>query len=153
MNAEICDYTSKFPICLKYQNSQQKEPITPRKVPKQPWQIVSTDLLQLGRHHYLLIVIHYSNFIDYTPLRETTSSHVVNCLKCLFSRFRIPEKVISTLIEKDQSTFSAMVNTKRNYVGQLWAPLFPLLWLKNMQDIEEQALATTVQTLTTHTTV
>ena len=95
MNAELCDYISKCPICLKYRNNLQKEPILQEKIPEKPWQTVSTDLLQLGRNHYLLIVDHYSNFIDYAPRRETTSSHIVNCMKSMFSRFGIPEKVIS----------------------------------------------------------
>ena len=95
MNAELRDYISKCPICLKYRNNLQKEPILQEKILERPWQTVSTDLLQLGRNHYLLIVDNYSNFIDYAPLRETTSSHIVNCMKSMFSRFGIPEKVIS----------------------------------------------------------
>lgn len=43
----------------------------------------------------MLIVDHYSNFIDYAPPRETTSSHTENCMNSMFSRFGIPEKVIS----------------------------------------------------------
>ena len=46
------------------------------------------------------IIVKYSiitplNFIDYASLRETTSSHIVNCMKSMFARFGIPEKVIS----------------------------------------------------------
>ena len=50
MNAELRDYISKCPICLKSRNNLQKEPIMQETVPERQWQMVSTDLFQLGRN-------------------------------------------------------------------------------------------------------
>lgn len=95
MNAELKDYMAKCDICNTFRSEQPKEPMVSTEVPSRAWSTVSTDLFELNKEHFIIIVDHYSNYFEYDRLRETTTAYVVTSLKKIFSRFGIPEKVIS----------------------------------------------------------
>jgi transposase InsO family protein len=63
--------------------------------PQRPWQKVATDLFELNGKHYLLIVDYYSSFFEINQLSTTTSSKVIEICKQHFSRYGIPEVVVS----------------------------------------------------------
>ena len=67
----------------------------PTPLPAFPWQLVGTDLFELGGQHYLLVVDYFSRFPEVIKLTSTSSTSVITMLKAIFSRHVIPEIVCS----------------------------------------------------------
>ena len=81
--------------CCKLRK-QRPEPLIPSQFPKYPWQVVATDLFERKGVDYLLVVDYYSRYVEVTKLpKNKTASTVITCLKSIFARHGIPEKVIS----------------------------------------------------------
>lgn len=95
MTQEITDMVLNCEICLEHRNGNCKEPLESHDVPKYPWQIVATDLFHFDNEDYVIVVDYYSNYFDVFKLNNTKSVTVINKLKCAFSRFGIPETVMS----------------------------------------------------------
>ena len=64
-------------------------------LPDRSWQKVSTDLFELAGQKYLVVMDHYSRFIEISSLVETTSQVVIEKLKPVFARWGIPKELIS----------------------------------------------------------
>ena len=62
-----------------------REPVFSSELPKHPWQKVATDLFELNRQSYLLVVDYYSRYPEVTKLRSTTSAAIISALKTIFS--------------------------------------------------------------------
>ena len=71
------------------------EPLQPTKTPDYPWQKVAMDLFELNGQSYLIVVYHYSRWIETVHLKQTTSVAVMEHCKSIFARFGIPEVVLS----------------------------------------------------------
>jgi transposase InsO family protein len=56
---------------------------------------VATDLSHWDEKDYLIVVDYYSRYFEVTHLSTTTSKYIVKQMKSIFSRFGIPEKVVS----------------------------------------------------------
>ena len=81
--------------CCKHKK-QRPEPLIPSEFPAYPWQVVATDLFEKKGVDYLLVVDYYSRYVEVTKLpRNKTAETTVTCLKSIFARHGIPEKVIS----------------------------------------------------------
>ena len=59
------------------------------------WQVVGTDLFELNKLNYLLVVDYFSRYPEVLQLTSTTSMSVISALKSVFSRHGIPEIVRS----------------------------------------------------------
>ena len=71
------------------------EPLIPTPLSKYPWQMVGTDLFELNKSNYLLVVDYFSRYPEVIKLGSTTSGSVISALKSIFSRHGIPEVVRS----------------------------------------------------------
>ncbi|CAE1241146.1 unnamed protein product [Acanthosepion pharaonis] len=67
----------------------------PHEIPVRPWQIVATDIFNLNRHNYLLIVDSYSKYSFIRKLREFSSKEVTDLTKQIFAEQGVPERLIS----------------------------------------------------------
>ena len=56
---------------------------------------MSTDLFELNKNTYLLIVDYFSRWIEVTKLNKLTSEEVINCIRFIFARHGIPEIMVS----------------------------------------------------------
>ena len=81
-------------MCLK-ESKPGKEPLISTVLPKFPWQVVGTDLFELNKDNYVLVVDYFSRFHEVVKLTSTTSANVISALKSVFSRRGIPEIVRS----------------------------------------------------------
>lgn len=77
------------------ESRNRREPLIPTKLPLYPWQKVETDLFQIGKQHYLIVVDYYSRFPEVIKLSTTTSQAVISALKPIFARYGIPETFYS----------------------------------------------------------
>ena len=81
--------------CLKHKVNRP-EPLCPTPFPERPWQEVGIDFFQCQSLDYLIAVDYYSRFIEIAAMnRNKRGSEVVRCLKSMFSRHGIPERVRS----------------------------------------------------------
>ncbi|XP_035232999.1 uncharacterized protein K02A2.6-like [Stegodyphus dumicola] len=72
-----------------------REPMIPHEIPNLPWYKVATDLFEINKDVYLLIVDYYSNFFEISKLPDTRSQTVISYMKSHFARYGIPLIVIS----------------------------------------------------------
>ena len=71
------------------------EPLLPTTLPNYPWQKVAVDLCQLKGSVYLVAVDYFSRFIEVKQMASTTATKVITALKSIFSRYGIPEVLMS----------------------------------------------------------
>jgi transposase InsO family protein len=92
MNKQIEDTVSRCAVCQSRRNQQQKEPLMPTEAPKGPWNIISADLLNCIGSNFLVVVDHYSEFIEVDKLQpDTTSKRVIESFKRIFAVHGIPD--------------------------------------------------------------
>ena len=82
------------PTCCK-SSRPRKEPMIPTELPTYPFQKVGTDLFYFKGTTYLLVVDYFSRYPEIKKLSNTTTNCLITALKEIFSRFRIPETVVS----------------------------------------------------------
>lgn len=95
MNHDIDTFLNNCDICQKYQKSNSSEPMTERKLPARPWQVVGADFFELAGKHYLLMIDYFSKFIELQIMNGTNAASVITASKCIYSRYGIPEEFIS----------------------------------------------------------
>lgn len=95
MAAQIEDKVSKCHICAEVQNSNPKEPLICVELPDRPWSKIASDIFVYQQNHYLLIVDYYSKWPEIMILKDLSSFQVINSLKSIFSKYGIPDELIS----------------------------------------------------------
>ena len=73
----------------------RKEPLMPTALPEYPWQKVGSDMFTLNVANYVIVTDYFSRFPEVVKLTTTTSGSIISTLKSIFSRFGIPEEVVS----------------------------------------------------------
>ena len=81
INSNIDKIEQQCAICQELQKSQSAESLMPYKIPVRPWQIVATDIFNLNRHNYLLVMDYYSKYPFIRKLREFSSKEVIGIIK------------------------------------------------------------------------
>ncbi|CAE1155752.1 unnamed protein product [Acanthosepion pharaonis] len=67
----------------------------PHEIPVRPWQIVATDIFNLNRHNYLLVVDYNSKYPFIRKLKEFSSKEVIDFTKRIFAEQGVPERLTS----------------------------------------------------------
>ena len=76
-------------------HTPSKEPLIPSVLPERPWQKLGSDLFELQGKDYLLIVDYFSRFVEVIKLTSTTSNAVITATKSVFSRYGVPELLMT----------------------------------------------------------
>ena len=74
---------------------QRKEPLISSPLSNHPWEKLATGLFELNGFTYIVLVDHYSRFVEFQKLTSTTSASVIAYLKLIFSCYGIPATLIS----------------------------------------------------------
>ena len=82
-------------VCAEFQPNNPSMPMQSHEIPDRPWSRVATDLFSLKSKDYIVLVDYYSDYIEVSPLTDTTSSSIVKFLKVQFSRHGIPDVLVS----------------------------------------------------------
>lgn len=61
------------------------QPMQSHAIPSRPWERVSADLFQLKGSNYLVLVDHYSDYIELESLRNTSAFAVIQAMKRNFA--------------------------------------------------------------------
>ena len=94
LSTQIEEAVRKCPECIKHQ-VQKVEPLLSTPLPSLPWQRVATDLFEWKRSNYLVIIDFLSRWIEIARLERTSSECVINHIRSIFSRYGIPEILVS----------------------------------------------------------
>ena len=95
MNAEVRDLIKQCSICNEFQSKNQKQPMQSHQLPDRPWSRVAPDQFKLHGKEYIVLVDFYSDFIEVKQLEENTSSSVIEFFKEQFSRYGVPDTLVT----------------------------------------------------------
>lgn len=97
MQRQIEDKVRSCATCSKFDSSQQKLPMKSHDIPVYPWQFVSMDMCfpkYRGKVlNCLVIVDHYSDFIEIDILDDLSTVSTIRSMKRQFARYGVPEEV------------------------------------------------------------
>lgn len=60
-----------------------------------PFQKVGIDIAEIFGNNYLIMIDYYSRWLELLKLKNKSSESVIELLKVVFSRFRIPKQVVA----------------------------------------------------------
>ena len=125
LSKQIQDMVENCQTCLKHKVNRP-ELSCPTPFPERPWQEVGIDFFQCQSFDYLIAVDYYSWFTEIAAMnRSKRGSEVVRCLKNMFSRHGIPERVRSDYSPPfDSGEYAKFANDWRFSVSTS-SPKFP----------------------------
>ena len=83
ISSDITRVVSACQVCRRCR-PQPTAPVLSTDTPERVWQMIGTNLFQVGRQSYIVIVDYYSRYIEVVPLSSTTSSSVITALYTVF---------------------------------------------------------------------
>ena len=95
MSAELKDYVSRCEVCMMHRRRQTKEPLMQHDFAARPWSKVGADIANMGDRNLLIVVDYYSNYIEVARLTSITSRSMIRELQIIFSRFGIPDTLVT----------------------------------------------------------
>jgi transposase InsO family protein len=95
------------------------------ETPTLPWQKVGCDFYTWENSSYLVVVDYLSRWIENVPMKSTTSEHTVSQLKSVFSRYGIPQELISDNGPQFASTLFASFASDYGFIHTTSSPLYP----------------------------
>lgn len=95
MTRDIEMFVRRCRTCQECLNTPAKEPLIPIEIPELPWKKVGSDIFEIKKKYFLIIVDYYSNYVEVCQLPNISSNSVIMSTKDIFSRHGIPETLIS----------------------------------------------------------
>ena len=88
------EFVRSCPVCLR-NTPPSKEPLLPTQLPTYPWEKVASDLFELNKVNYILVVDYFSRYVEVQHLSSTTASNVIRALKSIFSHHGVPSVLVT----------------------------------------------------------
>ena len=95
MTTELKDYISKCEVCLAHRQTPGKGPLQQHEFPNRPWSKVGIDLCEFQGRTLVVLVDYHSNFIEVERITNLTTSGMSKVLMTIFSRYGVPDQVMS----------------------------------------------------------
>jgi len=95
LNQDIEQMVKTCGPCQRHQRQNMAEPLLSHSLPTRSWQKVSTDLFELNKKDYVVIVNAYSNYPEVINIPSQSSKTIINVMKTTFARHGIPHEVMS----------------------------------------------------------
>ena len=113
ITTDIKEVVGTCSTCQEYQIAQPKQPMKSQPVPRQCWQIVSSDLFMLNGKTYFVIVDHFSDYFEVDELRkDATSKTVIGAGKVHFAP--TVHQIYSSVIMDSSSCLKISRHSARN---------------------------------------
>ena len=112
ISSQIYDMVQRCPTCSKMIISL-KEPMIYSQLPENPFQKIERDFFEKRGITNLLVVDYFLHFQEIIKLTSTMSNGVITGLKSLFSRYDIPEEMVSDNVL--QYIFQEMKDFAKSY--------------------------------------
>ncbi|GBO04475.1 Uncharacterized protein K02A2.6 [Araneus ventricosus] len=109
MNSDIENEVSQFGICEKFKKANSK-PLKPHTVPFRPFEKIGVDIMYFGNVSYLIVMDYYSKWMEIIELANKCADEVITKLKSIFSRFGVPNTVISDNIPFNSYIYKKFAN-------------------------------------------
>lgn len=96
LDADIEEKAGFCPDCQKVRNLPQLAPLHPWDWPEEPWQRVHIDFAgPLESRMFLVVVDAHSKWPEVAVMKGTSSEKTVEALISIFSRFGLPQQLVS----------------------------------------------------------
>ena len=96
MQAAIKEKCLSCGLYAQYVSERPQEPIKSHTIPVRPWSKIRADLFQLDGNNYLVMVDHYSDYIELDSLSTNTSANtVIRAMKRQFAHHGIPDELLT----------------------------------------------------------
>ena len=116
---------TKCQVCPQHQKAQAKEPMISSKIPDRTWAKIGVDLFEYKNTHYLLSVDYYSKWIEIAKLDNQSSKNTITYLQSQFSRYGIPDQLISDNGPQFISAEFAEFSHKYGFTHTTSSPQYP----------------------------
>ena len=110
LDAAIEEKAKSCSTCQKLRNLPQLAPLHLWDWPEEPWQRIHIDFAgPLENHMFLVVVNAHSKWPEVAIMKSTSSERTIEELRCIFSRFGLPQQLVSDngpqLVSEDFKTF------------------------------------------------
>jgi RNase H-like domain found in reverse transcriptase/Reverse transcriptase (RNA-dependent DNA polymerase)/Integrase zinc binding domain len=95
MSQEIYDFVKKCVTCERFGRNNSKEPLISHPIPDRAWQTLAADICECNGKTYLVVKDYFSKWIEVVEMNSKTATEVSLKLQSIFSRFGIPDTVMS----------------------------------------------------------
>ncbi|XP_013140043.1 PREDICTED: uncharacterized protein K02A2.6-like, partial [Papilio polytes] len=95
MSRDIEQRVRRCAACAERTPRPQREPLLPHHIPDIPWAKVGSDIFQIGKNYYLILVDYFSNFVEVVTITNICSRSIIGALKEQFSRHGIPSQLVT----------------------------------------------------------
>lgn len=95
LSYDIVDFIKKCRVCEKHMPANFKEPLMPHGVPTHRFSKVAADIVEHGGRNYLVVVDHFSHWLELVCIKDKTSEAILNCFQNIFTRFGYPQFIIA----------------------------------------------------------
>lgn len=95
MTGQIKQVCNNCQICALFRKNNSKEPIQFHDVPELPWLKLGSDIFELNRQYYLIVVDYYSKFFEVVQLNNLSSRTIINHIKSMIARHGYPLEIVS----------------------------------------------------------
>lgn len=82
-------------VCSLHAPLPQREPIIAHHIPGLPWAKIGSDIFEVNKKYFLILVDYFSNFVEVSPLTSISSKQVILAMRDQFARHGIPQELIS----------------------------------------------------------
>lgn len=89
------DFVGQCDVCLTQRDSQVQGPLLQHEVPPRPLAKVAADICFHSGRTLLVVVDYFSNFIEVDSLSSEISKSAIRSLMATFSRFGVPDSLVT----------------------------------------------------------
>lgn len=120
MYNDIKNFVLSCKSCIKYKRANVKEPLLTHNLAKHPYLKLGVDFAEIAGHTYLIVTDYYSKWFEPIKVNSKNIDTVISELKILFSRFGIPDEIISDNVpfnSMDFKTFCLHNDIKCSFIS------------------------------------
>ncbi|XP_049880164.1 uncharacterized protein K02A2.6-like [Pectinophora gossypiella] len=125
MSADIERVVASCEACARHRAALPRQPLQPHAVPDRPWQVLAADIFEIRDKRYLLVVDYYSKYVEIAQIQNLQSGTTIKALKDSFSRFGIPEKIITDNGTQFSSEEFKLFSRTWEFIHETSSPLYP----------------------------